>query len=223
MAAKSAPARGHGTSTRTTTQLLLFACFAACLGCAPRGKAVPPPEVLAVVVEVERAMAARSWPSAHRLVDYRYRLEEVLGDVWSAGAPADQEDLEALTQRMFEDTSENYRDRWVGLPMQRTIMKRTGPHLWVESHPRGDAKSFVWRYRLTPRGTSWSITQREFMVAGTPSDSTRFWPMAQRQIANQFGRPVDLRELTANLPSVMGTLRARSFRIPDLPSSGSSP
>jgi hypothetical protein len=193
------------------------------MACAPRGKAVPPPEVLAVVVEVERAMAARDWSGAHRLVDYRYRLEEVLGEVWRAGAAADQEDLVALTKRMFENTSESYRDHWIGLPMQRTVMRRTGPHLWVESHPRGDAKSFVWRYRLTPRGTTWSITQREFMVAGMPSDSTRFWPMAQKQIATQFGRPVDLRELTANLPSVMGTLRARSFRIPDLSNTRSSP
>jgi hypothetical protein len=206
----------HRLDLRFNRRLLLFAVTGVLVACAPRGREVPPDAALLAIDAVERAIAARDWPAAHTLVDYRYRLDEVLGDVWRAGSRADQDDLEALTRGMFEDTSEAHLERFVGKPMQRSVTSRTGPHLWVESHPRGDAKSFVWRYRLTRRGDSWSITQREFRVSGMSSDSTRFWPMAQSRIATQFGRAVDLRELTANLPSVMGTLRARSIRIPAL-------
>lgn len=204
------------TDPRLKRRLLAFAFAGVLVGCAPRGREVPPDAALTAIDAVERAIAARDWPAAHALVDYRYRLEEVLGDVWRAGSRADQDDLETVTREMFEDTSEAHLERFVGKPMQRSVTSRAGPHLWVESHPKGDAKSFVWRYRLTRRGDSWSITQREFKVSGMSSDSTRFWPMAQSRIATQFGRAVDLRELTANLLSVMGTLRARAIRIPAL-------
>lgn len=190
--------------------LVLIGVFGAC---APRGKALPTPDVVAVVDEVERAIVEGDYARAHSLVDYRYRLDEVLGELWRSGSEADREDLEALTRGMFEETSEKHRDRFAGRPMDRVLTSRSGLHLWVESRPHGD-DGFAWRYRLTRRGTSWAITVREFKVSGAPNDSTRFWHMAQSQLMSRFGRPVTLREFTANLPSVMGTFKARSIRIP---------
>lgn len=203
---------GAGTRMWVVATVILTGLMTAC---APRGKAIPRPDIVAVIDEVERAIVAGDFARAHESVDYRYRLDEMLGDLWRSGDDADRDDLERLTRRMFETTSESYLERFAGRPMERWLTSRSGPHLWVESGPRGD-DGFVWRYRLTRRGTTWAITQREFRVSGAPSDSTRFWPMALKQLQNRFGRPLTLRELTANLPSVMGTLKARSIRIPSM-------
>jgi hypothetical protein len=184
--------------------------------CAPRGQAIPAPDILAVVDEVERAIVERDYGRAHALVDYRHRLDEVLGELWRSGSDADRDDLVGLARAMLEDTSEKHRERFAGRPMERRLTSRTRLHQWVESRPLDD-EGFAWRYRLTRRGTSWAITVREFKVSGALNDSTRFWHMAQSQLTSRFGRPITLREFTANLPSVMGTFRARSVRIPAMP------
>lgn len=199
--------------------LLAVVLLSTLLGCAPRGKERPRPELVAIVDEVERAIAAREFDRAHALVDYRFRLEELLGDLWRDGADADRDDLVHLTQGMFEETSENHRERFVDRPMERVLVRRSGPHVWVESRPRGES-GFAWRYRLTRRGDTWAITVRDFKVSAGLNDSTQFWHMARKHLTSQFGRPLTLREFTANLPSVMGTFRARSFRVPALSPAG---
>lgn len=195
--------------------VLVVVLLSTLLGCAPRGKERPRPELVAIVDEVERAIAARDFERAHAHVDYRFRLEELLGDMWRDGADTDRDDLVHLTRGMFEDTSENHRERFVDRPMERTLERRSGPHVWVESRPRGES-GFAWRYRLTRRGDTWAITVRDFKVSAGLNDSTRFWHMAHKHLTSQFGRPLTLREFTANLPSVMGTFKARSFRVPAL-------
>lgn len=220
----TAPRRSHGRATdfRLAVYRGLGALLVGLAGCAPRGPAPLPEDVERVLDEVETAIVDRAYDSAHSHVDYRFRLDEVLGDLWRSGSDADREDLERLTRGMFEDTSERHRERMIGKRMVRDLLKRGAREVWVESRPEGDG-DLVWRYRLTRREDTWAITQREVRVSGVPSDSTRFWPMAQKQLAIRFGRPVTLRELTANLPSVMGTLRARAIRIPALHPPGEAP
>lgn len=205
------------TRTSLVFAVVLLSTF---LGCAPRGKERPRPELVAIVDEVERAIAARDFDRAHAVIDYRFRLEELLGDMWRDGAEADRDDLVHLTQGMFEDTSEKHRERFVDRPMERSIVRRSGPHVWIESRPR-DESGFAWRYRLTRRGDTWAITVRDYKVSAGLNDSTRFWQMARKHLTSQFGRPLTLREFTANLPSVMGTFKARSFRVPALAPAGS--
>lgn len=202
-----------------TSLVLAVVLLSTLLGCAPRGKERPRPELVAIVDQVERAIAAREFDRAHALVDYRFRLEELLGDMWRVATDADRDDLVRLTQGMFEDTSENHNERFVDRPMERTVVRRSGPHVWVESRPRGES-GFAWRYRLTRRGDTWAITVRDFKVSAGLNDSTRFWHMALKHLTSQFGRPLTLREFTANLPSVMGTFKARSFRVPALAPAG---
>lgn len=199
--------------------VLAVALLSTLLGCAPRGKERPRPELVAIVDEVERAIAAREFDRAHALVDYRFRLEELLGDMWRDGTDADRDDLVQVTQRMFEDTSENHRERFVDRPMERALVRRSGPHVWVESRPRGES-GFAWRYRLTRRGDTWAITVRDFKVSAGLNDSTQFWHMARKHLTSQFGRALTLREFTANLPSVTGMFKARSFRVPALGPAG---
>lgn len=217
--AEARPGHPDRPDLSKTALVFMVVWLSTLLGCAPRGKERPRPELVAIIDEVERAIAAREFDRAHALVDYRYRLDELLGDMWRDGDEADRDDLVHLTQGMFEDTSENHRDRFVDRPMERTVVKRSGPHVWVESRPRGES-GFAWRYRLTRRGDTWAITVRDFKVSAGQNDSTQFWHMARKHLTSQFGRPLTLREFTANLPSVMGTFKARSFRVPALRPTG---
>jgi len=206
-------------------------CFVAC---APRGPEALPESASGVIDAVEQALARRDFKTAHGYVDFRYRLAESLADLWRGGPEAAQDDLVARLQEMFDDTSESQRERYAGQPMTRRVQRREGRQIWVESRapdPAGApasgrqnqkrSKGFAWRYRLMPRGTSWAITQREYLVDGLPSDSTRFWPMARNQIAEKFGRQPTLSELAANLPSVIGTMRIRRLKVPALDGAGS--
>ncbi|HRE91326.1 MAG TPA: hypothetical protein PK095_19570 [Myxococcota bacterium] len=215
IAAGTGPDRSRLPDLSRPALVLAVVLLSTLLGCAPRGKERPRPDVVAIIDEVERAITARDFSRVHAQVDYRFRLEELLGDLWRGGEDVDRDDLVALAQSMFEDTSEKHRERFVDRPMERVLVKRSGPHVWVESRPRGES-GFAWRYRLTRRGDTWAITVRDFKVSAGQNDSTQFWHMARKHLTNQFGRPLTLREFTANLPSVMGTFRARTFRIPAL-------
>jgi hypothetical protein len=195
--------------------------------CTPRGEAPLPPDIEAVVARLEEAIDRRDYEAAHALVDYRYRLGEVLGDFWSSAPKMAQEDLVAFTKTMFEDTTERLREHFEGRTMTHVRRGSNGPHLMVESRPvarsKDEKRRFSWSYRLTRTEGTWMITQREYMVAGTPSDSTRFWPMARSQVAARFGREITFEEFVANLPSVMGTMRIRGITIPDLRSQKRTP
>ena len=202
------------------------------LACAPRGPEALPDSARWVIEGVEQALARRDFVAAHGYVDFRFRLEESLDELWRGGPEAAREDLVKRLEEMFDETSEAQRERYVGKPMMRQVQRRQGRHLWVVSRPatpdgepsdgqnQKRSKSFAWHYRLTPRGTSWAITQREYLVDGMPSDSTRFWPMARNQIAEKFGRQPTLSELAANLSTVTGTMRIGRLKVPELNGSG---
>jgi hypothetical protein len=201
---------------RCSCPLALALCLSAC---APRGPEPVPEGAREVVRAVEQALEARDYETAKRYVDFRYRLAEMLGTMWQGGPEPARVDLEARLAEMFVETSDNMRERSLEGPHVLTLLRRDGTHLWVASAvTRNDepAHTFAWHYRLTPRGTSWAITQREYLIDGMPSDSTRFWPMALKQVALQYGRAPNLSELAANLPSVMGTMRIRRFQVPTL-------
>lgn len=227
--APSVRTRFKGSHLAALTNPLIALCLVAC---APRGPAALPDSARLVIDAVEQALAGRDFATAHGYVDFRYRLEESLGDLWRGGPEAARGDLVLRLEEMFDQTSDAQRERYAGKPMVREVQRRQGRHLWVESRPAasdGDATGeknqkrgtgFAWHYRLTPRGTSWAITQREYQVDGMPSDSTRFWPMARNQIAEKYGRQPTLSELAANLPTVMGTMRIRRLKVPALDGSG---
>lgn len=201
------------------------------VACAPRGPEALPDSARSVIDAVEQALARRDFATAHGYVDFRYRLEESLGDLWRSGPPEAQDDLVRRLEEMFDETSEAQHARYADQPMVREVERREGRQLWVESRTASDdvagkdkkqarSKSFAWHYRLIPRGTSWAITQREYLVDGMPSDSTRFWPMARNQIAEKFGRQPTLSELAANLETVKGTMRIRRLKVPSLDGAG---
>lgn len=194
-----------------------FTWLAVLLGaCAPRGPAPVPDDVLAVVDAVESALVRGDKSEARRHVDFRYRLEEMLGDLWRAGPESAREELVRRMEEMFDETADGQEPHWAGHRMEREVLRADREHLWVESRP-ADSDDFAWQYRLTREGHRWAITQREYRVHEARSASTRFFPMARAQIAKQMGHPPNLEELAANLPSVMGTMRARSFRVPPPP------
>ncbi len=200
-------------------RFVLAVCAVVASGCTERALRDPSGgEAVRVVLEVERGLARGDSGPAHEALDYAYRLEEMLGDTWRAGTDADREDLVTLSRGMFETTTERYWDtHCAGRTLERRVDQVEGAHVWVQSEVVGDPNGFRWLYRLTKRGDKWRITQRELLDNHVlRSDSTRFWPMAVRKIGTQFGRPPTLRELTANLPATMGTLRSRTFKVPDL-------
>ena len=192
------------------------------MACAPRGPESVPAEVRSVLDEVEQALGRRDFAAARRHVAFRYRLEEMLGDLWRGGPESARVDLVSRLEEMFDETSEANRARIAGRSLERRVLRRQGGHLWVESRAVSSGSqdvSFAWHYRLTPMTpgrTTWAITQREYLVDGVPSDSTRFWPMAIRRISEQFGRRPTLPELAANLASLAGTMRIRRLKVPDL-------
>lgn len=221
--------RFKGSRLTALANPLIVLCIVAC---APRGPEALPDSARLVIDAVEQALARRDFATAHGYVDFRFRLEESLGDLWRGGPEEAREDLVKRLEEMFDETSEAQRDRYVGMPMLRQVQRRQGRQIWVVSKPatpdgapsdgqnQERSKSFAWHYRLTPRGTSWAITQREYLVDGMPSDSTRFWPMARNQIAEKFGRQPTLSELAANLETVKGMMRIRRLKVPELDGSG---
>lgn len=166
-----------------------------------------------VVAAVERAIESGDMTSAHARVDAEYRLAEVLGTYFTEGSESERADLVVLTYEMFDRTTEqHWADCCRGRPMRLRLKKEVAGDVWIVSEPTGpDAPKFAWEYRLSQRGGEWRITQRELRVDAIRSDSTRFWPMARRKIAELYGRDPTLAEFIANLPSIQGLLRKRSF------------
>ncbi|MFO0744067.1 MAG: hypothetical protein U1F43_00135 [Myxococcota bacterium] len=189
-------------------------------GCVARGPYDPSDgKAVGVVREVEAAIARGDLAGAHAAVDYRARLDEVLGDLWRSGSPEDQADMVAFSQVMFEETTRRYWGECCARALMAARVSRLdGDSVWVESSPADSTTGFVWMYRLSRRGDTWRITQREYRDGrALRSDSTRFWPMAIRKIASQYGRMPTLRELTANLPTAMKTIRAKVYTVGELP------
>ena len=180
---------------------------------------------VAVVAAFEEALEAEDYARAHALVDYRARLSEALGALYAAGSEADRAALVQRTEAMLVDTS---RKQWPGCCAGKTMTREpsAGPRTqvaraddevaWVASRPAsasGEA-GFRWEYRLHRKEGAWRIMQREFTRDGILSDSTRFWSMARKAVANRLGREPTLGELAANLEAVRDDLRVRTFKVP---------
>ncbi|MCC6621026.1 MAG: hypothetical protein IT385_07210 [Deltaproteobacteria bacterium] len=225
---RSWPARRPGLRpawTLTTPSRALAALAICALGaCVERAPDDPSNgQAVRLVREVERGLSRGDHGPALAAVDFEYRLAEVLPDLWPSGTAEERADLVALGSAMFEDTTARYWDMCcAGRDLVPRVARRQGEHVWVRSDAVGGPNGFRWLYRLTKRGDGWRITQREFQDDHVlRSDSTRFWPMALKKITSRFGRPPTLRELIANLPGVMGTIKARVIKVPDLSGRGS--
>jgi hypothetical protein len=203
----------------------------ACVDAAPRG---PGPEE--VVDAIHAAWLAGDREGMHVHVDYRARLADQLGEVWAAAPRVDRERAVAMMQGMFVQTLARYWDEQVA---GRTLLTRTrydGPGAaWVEvatapepaaaapepaARERGGTparQEFAWRYRLQRADGVWKVIQREFQLGFARSDTSRFYPMALRRIGADYGRTPTLAELNANLPSLMGRMRQRAFKLDATP------
>lgn len=156
-------------------------------------------------------------------VDFRYRVAEMLGDLFTDAPDADRDAAVALARQMFIDTTRaQWATSFAGRPATLAESRREPPHVWVEAVAAGDGRpEFVWIYRLTPSRGVWRVTQREYRSGPGRSDTTAFYPQAVRHLRTQLGRAPTLAELNANIPSLIGRLRARTIRIPELPSRSS--
>lgn len=172
------------------------------------------PGPIDVVEAFEAALERGDHAAAHALVDYRFRLGEVLGTFFTEAPEPDRAELERLTQGMLIDTTEKM---WPlccrGHAMRRVVMEAGQDGTWVNSTPDGAAK-FTWKYRLIRRQEAWRITQREYLKGQTPSNTTRFWDLALKAVTRRLGRAPTLSEFNTNLPSVMPTLRVRTLTVP---------
>ncbi|TNF36578.1 MAG: hypothetical protein EP329_05070 [Deltaproteobacteria bacterium] len=173
------------------------------------------------VEKLHDAIAAGDLASASALVDFRYRLHEMLGAVFDDAPAADQDMAIELAKRMFAQTTETlWKTHYADRPTTTTIVKREGPHVWVEARAEGDGRpSFTWTYRVTSLDAGSRITQREYLSGPLRSDTSAFYPMAVRHLTKELGRTPTLAELNANLPTLQGRIRARSYRVPELPKS----
>lgn len=188
--------------------------------CAPRE-----PDPTNTIRAMHRALSAGDVSSASALVDYRYRLAEMLGAIFETAPEADRAAAVELATQMFASTTESlWKTHYDGRPTTTRIVKREGPHVWVEGLADGDGHpSFIWTYRLTRLDGRWRVTQREYRSGPLRSDTSAFYPMAVRQLTKQLGRAPTLAELNANLPSLQGRLRARTFHVPALPARPGKP
>lgn len=200
--------------------LTLWACavgasLLASGACAPRGE-----RPVDVVRALHAAIDADDLERAATRVDFRYRVAEMLGDLFAEAPAADQDAAVALARQMFFDTTRaQWAPSFAGRPTTLAESRREPPHVWIEATASGDDRpEFVWIYRLTPHRGTWRVTQREYRSGPGRSDTTAFYPQAVRHLRVQLGRAPTLAELNANLPSLVGRLRARTIRIPELPS-----
>jgi len=159
------------------------------------------------------------------MVDYRYRLAEMLGELFEKAPKADQDAALALARGMFVNTTEMlWKTHYAGRPTTTRVTKREGAHVWVESLADGDHRpSFIFRYRLTPRDGAWKVTQREYLVGPNRSNTAVFYPMAVKKLAAELGRQPTLAELNANLPSLQGRMKMRTYKVPELPPKSRQP
>ncbi len=180
----------------------------------------PADDAIDTVVQLHNAIAEANADAVRSIVDIQFRLEEMLGDVWTTAPEDDKAEAARQAQEMLDNTT---RKLWTTHFATRQVTYKTRPGespgvMWVEAHADGDDRpSFVWIYRLHQREnaeTGWRVTQREYKINGMPSNTTRFYPMAIKQIGKRFNRRPTLAELNANLPSLQGKIRARHITIP---------
>jgi len=180
-----------------------------------------------VVEAIHDAWLSGDMAAMHDLVDYRFRLAESLGPLWERAPEADRARAVTLMRGMFERT---LRRNWDAYVAGRPLLygeRRAGPDVaWVTARSgeapgadttaaAGDTRpTFQWRYRLHRRDGVWRVTQREFSVGGVGSETGRFYPLVVRRVAGLYGRLPTLAEVNANLPSLVGTMRKRVFKIP---------
>src|SRR5690606_18465212 len=87
-----------------------------------------------VGTELEQAWQRGDRERVHEIVDFRARVEEMLGDVWREAPPEDQDEAVDLAKAMFDTTMERYwTSQYEGRPHQTRISRIDGPHVWVES------------------------------------------------------------------------------------------
>lgn len=172
--------------------------------------------------ELERAWARGDRARAHALVDFRARLDEMLGDVWKDAPAKDQDEAVRLATAMFDTTMEQYwTNHYEGRPHETRTLRTEGPHVWVESRASGDARSdFAWIYRVTSSRGRYRVTQREWKLGGAQSNTSAFYPLALKRIGQEYGRRPTLSELNANLPSLAGRIHERTYVIPPRPARG---
>jgi len=178
-----------------------------------------------VVERFHAAWRAGDLERLHGLVDYRYRLEEVLGDVWAEASEADRELAVRQAREMLEDTTGRYwTTHFEGRTTTTRVTERDGPHVWIEVEATGgEAARFSWIYRLTRDGSQARISQREFTVGSMGSDTSAFYPLVLRRVGAELGRTPTLAELNANLPSLVGRIKKRSYTVPESPSRSEPP
>ncbi|MFT7579470.1 MAG: hypothetical protein ACI9MR_001134 [Myxococcota bacterium] len=219
----------HYSSRTRPTSILAMAVtmvlWATCLQSACAERQIPAGKGIGLVEQLHAAWEQGDRATVHRLVDYRYRLAEMLGPLWVEADDPARVDAIALAQAMFENTTERYwTSHHMGRKTEIRVASRSTPHLWMVSHASGGAQpDLYWRYRLTATPAGLRVTQREFSVGVGRSDTGVFYPMAVREIAGRYGRQPTLAELNANLPSLLGRLRARTVKIPELPNTPSRP
>ena len=175
-------------------------------------------EQLAARERAGERLAEADFAELHRQADYAFRLAEQLGDRWQAADPKVKRMGVRLMERMFVDTLRRLWDKhFHGRPM-RLSERYVGPDVaWVEAATNDDAEGSLacaWRYRLHRLDGRWKVTQRERRVGHATSDTSVFFAMANRRVAEMLGRRPTLEELFANIPSLAGTMRSRHFKIP---------
>ncbi len=173
------------------------------------------------VEQLHHALRAEELGALDELVDFRFRLREMLEEVWDAGSSTDRADAIELARGLFVATTERlWKTHYEGRRVTTWIArKEPGGHVWVESRAEGGSSPpLTWSYRLTRSERGWRVTQREYAMGQARSDTSAFYPMALRRLGKEFGRMPTLAELNANLPSLVGRMKARRIKIPELSS-----
>ena len=171
-----------------------------------------------MVRELHQALRAGDMERAHGHIAYGFRLEEVLGEVWETGTNEDRLGMITLVRGMFERTSKRLWKEHVG--KGELQLKREGQDkepVWIEARLKGtfeDEGAFRWRYRLHRLNGLWSITQREAVILGVPTDTAAFFRIATRRMGAKLGHAPDLGELVEGLPQWEGRIRKRVMKVP---------
>ncbi len=196
----------------------------ACLEAPP---ASPGPE--ATVQAIHAAWVSGDLASMHQHVDYRQRLADELGPIWDEAPEADRADAVARMQALFELSTEKYwNDRVAGRAQRLTVRYEAPDIAWVRveavpvagvaaAEDAGAPPRFSWQYRVHAREGRWTVTQRELALGFARSDTSDFFRQVVRRVEAEFGRRPTLAELNANLPSWVGRLNRKVYRVEALP------